>query len=166
MIRGFVLFVLGGVFGAAIGGMTVLFYYPFWFPPAEVNETVHAASQKQIVAHGQLIHPNPEDKVHWGKGSVTVYSSPTGLEVYLGADFEVGPGPDYHIYLIDQLDIQKPEQFDPDTALELGRLKSFKGGQVYAAPSDRLLNNQSVVVWCKRFRQLITSANLLPEAPR
>lgn len=87
MIRGLIIFLLGSIVGAAAGGLFVLFYYPFWFPPAEVNETVHAMAQKTQVASGEFIHPDPEDEVHWGKGSVSVYRGPDGLEVFLKADF-------------------------------------------------------------------------------
>ena len=39
MLKAF-LFLITFLVGVFAGGATVLFYYPFWFPPAEVNEQV------------------------------------------------------------------------------------------------------------------------------
>lgn len=148
--------------GAAVGGAVVLFYFPFWFPPAEVNEQIRDIESKAKLARGDFIHPDPSDSVHWGKGRVELYGSANGLEVFLAPDFEVGPGPDYHIYLVDALDITEEDHFTAAPSLELGKLKSFTGSQVYATAGDPRLKARSVVVWCKRFGQLITSAELGP----
>lgn len=162
MLKAF-LFLVVFLIGGAVGGGVVLFYYPFWFPPAEVHEQLRDMESKQKVAAGVFIHPDPSDSVHWGRGNVELYSSPAGVEVFLTDTFEVGPGPDFHIYLVDRTDIIEEDHFTSATSLELGRLKSFRGSQVYAVPEAGFGGEpKSVVVWCKRFGQLITSANLGP----
>ena len=155
------LFIITFLVGVFAGGATVLFYYPFWFPPAEVNEQIMDVASKQKISTGTFIHPDPSDSVHWGKGGVELFQSPEGVEVFLTAEFEVGPGPDFHIYLVDRRDITEEAHFEEATALELSKLKSFTGSQVYpVADVDLDAQAASVVVWCKRFSQLITSANL------
>lgn len=152
--------VVGVVLGFVAGAGTVLFYYPFWFPPAEVNEIITQTDTKSQIGSGRFIHPDPDDSVHWGKGSLEVYRDGLMTEFLLAADFEVGPGPDFHIYLINRQNITDKSQFDPADALELGRLKSFKGSQVYQTNEANALENHSIVVWCKAFKQLITTANI------
>lgn len=154
------LLVAGIALGFVAGAGTVLFYYPFWFPPAEVNETITQTNTKSRIGSGRFIHPDPDDTVHWGKGSLLVYRDEPITEFFLDTDFEVGPGPDFHIYLIDKQNITDKSQFDPANAMELGRLKSFKGSQVYQTNEARVLENHSIVVWCKAFKQLITTANI------
>ncbi|ARU58983.1 hypothetical protein OLMES_4996 [Oleiphilus messinensis] len=161
MIRLALVFVVGLLTGLAVGAVTVLFYYPFWFPPAEVNETVTLLPGKVMVAEGAFIHPDPDDDVHWGKGGLTVYQQGDALEYFLNADFEVGPGPDFHVYVVNEQNITDKNQFDPDRAIELGRLKSFTGSQVYVLTNGVNAGpSHSLVVWCKTFKQLITSANV------
>lgn len=157
------LFLITFLVGAFAGGATVLFYYPFWFPPAEVNEQIADIDSKQKISAGTFIHPDPSDSTHWGKGGVELFQSPGGVEVFLTADFEVGPGPDFHVYLVDRRDIKEEAHFEEAASLELSKLKSFKGSQVYAAAdANPDVQAKSVVVWCKKFGQLITSANLEP----
>jgi hypothetical protein len=48
------------------------------------------------LATGTFIHANKSDPVHWGKGKVSVYQR----AVFLEPDFEVGPGPAFHVYLV------------------------------------------------------------------
>lgn len=157
------IFLLGLLIGGVAGGGFVLFYFPFWFPPAEVNEQIANVESKRVVGSGTFIHPDPSDSVHWGKGKVRLYESEGRVEVYLTEDFEVGPGPDYHVYLVDRRDILEEDHFTAAGTVEIGRLKSFKGSQIYSvAQADLNLETDSVVVWCKQFGQLITSANLEP----
>ncbi len=160
MIKNLFIFIFGAIIGGAVGGGAVLFYYPFWFPPAEVNEKVTDIASKALIGKGTFIHPDPSDTVHWGKGSLSVYQSGSTTEFQLEADFQVGPGPDYHIYLIEKQNITDKSQFDPDSANELSRLKSFTGSQVYSVDGNGMLENHAIVVWCKMFRQLITVADI------
>ena len=50
-------------------------------------------------------------------------------------------------------------------ALDLGRLRSFKGSQRYTIPANVNLSEiQSVVIWCERFSVLISPADLMNES--
>jgi hypothetical protein len=84
--------VLGFVAGFAAG----IFVFPYLFPPPPVNEAVDSAISSEIVATGSFIHAKPSDPVHYGKGRVSVYPNVLHLET----DFEVGPGPKFHVYLV------------------------------------------------------------------
>lgn len=145
---------LGGAGGFALG----IFVYPYIFLADVVaKEKVVDPARKKVVATGKFIHANPRDPIHRGQGGVTVYDD----VVHLNADFEVGPGPAYHVYLV------PIENVTPDTAVarsmfvDLGRLRAFKGSQVYDIPAGLDLKAYSnVVIWCEHFGVLISPAKL------
>lgn len=152
---------LGVLIGMAIGAAGMLFFYPYIFPPPTLNEQVSNAQSRPVIASGIFVHPDPSDPIHWGRGGVTLYSG-NQVEVFLNPDFEVGPGPAYYVYLTDKTGIINNDHFKTSNHLEIGKLKSFTGSQVYPVPEDTQIENyKSVVIWCKTFGQLITSADLL-----
>jgi hypothetical protein len=95
-------FIVGALLGIAGGFAAGIFAYPFLFLNDIVaNEQVpgaasEIAAEQSVVATGTFIHANPSDPLHYGKGKVTVYQELLHLE----NDFEVGPGPKYHVYLV------------------------------------------------------------------
>src|SRR5262245_12716493 len=93
--RGLFIFMLGGVLGTAFGIAVGFCVFPFVFPPPPAAEQLAEGDRSLLAATGTFIHANPSDPVHWGKGKVSVYER----TVYLEPDFEVGPGPKYHVYL-------------------------------------------------------------------
>jgi len=154
--------ILGLIIGLAIGIAGTIIVYPFIFPPPEVNERIADITKKTLAASGEFIHPNPSDPVHWGKGGVSIYQQGNLNEVYLESDFEVGPGPAYHVYLSSGKDIRNNDDFNSAVNTDIAILKSFEGSQIYKVSSGSLDPAQynSVVVWCMAFNQLITSAKL------
>lgn len=153
----FIGLLLGIIFGVAGGFAGGIFVFPYLFPPPEVNETAGDRSSEQVVARGTFIHADPSDKVHWGRGGVSVFSD----LVHLEANFEVGPGPKYHVYLVPDADITPSFPVDETMFVDLGRLKAFSGGQNYAVPAGVNLSEfKSVVIWCEQFGVLISPATL------
>jgi hypothetical protein len=111
------------------------------------------------VATGMFIHANPSDPVHYGKGSVTVRQD----SVFLGEDFEVGPGPKFHVYLVPRATIRSSSDVKDQMFVDLGRLRSFKGSQRYAIPPGvEVSKYHSVIIWCEQFSVLISPADLKP----
>jgi hypothetical protein len=96
MFRWLTVFLFGGAVGAAFGTALGFFLFPYVFPPPPAMDTLTAAEQGTLVAKGSFTQPNPNDPIHTGKGGVSVYSG----TVFLEDDFEVGPGPDFHVYLV------------------------------------------------------------------
>ena len=145
--------ILGGIGGFGAG----IIAFPYLFPPPAVNEIVADKNNKQVISKGEFIHADPSDPIHYGKGAVTVYSD----LVHIEADFEVGPGPKYHVYLVPDGNVT-PDTDVPNTMfVDLGRLKAFEGSQNYPIPDGVDLNNyQSVVIWCEQFSVLISPASL------
>jgi hypothetical protein len=156
--RGILIFVFGGIVGTGFGVALGFFLFPFVFPPPPAAEQLGEADRVQLVATGTFIHANPSDPIHYGKGKVSVYAS----AVYLESDFEVGPGPKYHVYLVPKANIRDEAAVKDAMFVDLGRLRAFQGSQRYAIPAGVDLQNfQSVVIWCEAFSVLISPADLV-----
>jgi hypothetical protein len=166
-----VAFFLGGVLGTLFGIALGFFFFPYVFPPPPAHEQLTQAdvapppaapaeapaAATALIATGTFIHANPSDPVHWGKGKVSVYQR----VVFLEPDFEVGPGPAYHVYLVPKAMIRSSSDMKNVMYVDLGRLRSFQGSQRYEIPAGvNLKDYPSVIIWCERFGVLISPADL------
>lgn len=157
-MRQFLIFIVGGMFGVAGGFAIGIFVYPYIFLADIVaDEQLQNAAEKQIVATGTFIHADPSDPIHYGGGGVTVYED--ALQTH--TDFEVGPGPKYHVYLVPDANVTPDTAVDATMYVDLGRLRAFKGSQVFNIPAGLDLKTyKSVVIWCEQFGVLISPAAL------
>jgi hypothetical protein len=168
-------FFLGGILGTLFGVALGFFFFPYVFPPPPAAEQLTQADLMPLsagtppqdasapgaasapLATGTFIHANPSDPVHWGKGTVSVHQR----AVLLQPDFEVGPGPAYHVYLVPKPAIRSSSDMKDVMYVDLGRLRSFKGSQRYQIPDGvNLKDYPSVIIWCERFGVLISPADL------
>jgi electron transfer DM13 len=157
MWRWLAVFLLGGVLGAAFGVALGFFLFPYVFPPPVATEQLTAAESGKLIAKGEFIHANPSDPIHYGKGGVSVYQN----VVFLHDDFEVGPGPAFHVYLVPNAKIRDAGQVSGTMFVDLGGLRAFKGSQKYPIPAGvDLAKFPSVVIWCQQFSVLISPADL------
>jgi hypothetical protein len=157
--RGIAIFFLGGVLGTGFGAALGFFLFPFVFPPPPAFEQLIEADRSPLFATGTFIHANPSDPIHYGKGKVRVYER----TVFLEPDFEVGPGPAFHVYLVPKANIRDAAAVKDAMFVDLGGLRAFKGSQRYPIPAGvDLKNYSSVVIWCERFSVLISPADLTP----
>ena len=155
--RGIAIFVLGGALGTGFGVTLGFFIFPYVFPPPAASEHLAEAERSGLVATGTFIHANASDPVHYGKGKVSVYER----AVFLEPDFEVGPGPAFHVYLVPKASIRSSADMKDVMFVDLGQLRSFKGSQRYAIPAGvDLAKYPSVIIWCERFGVLISPADL------
>jgi hypothetical protein len=161
MMRGFwrsvAMFLLGGILGTCLGVAAGFFLFPFVFPPPAAVEQLTEADVAQPVASGQFVHVNPSDPIHYGKGKVSVFRR----AVFLEPDFEVGPGPAYHVYLVPKANVRDAAAVKDAMYVDLGQLRAFKGSQRYPVPKGvDLAKYRSLVIWCERFGVLISPADL------
>ncbi|PIW28865.1 MAG: hypothetical protein COW30_06525 [Rhodospirillales bacterium CG15_BIG_FIL_POST_REV_8_21_14_020_66_15] len=157
-MRSVLIFFIGGTLGLVAGIAVGIFAYPYIFLADVVaQEAAPADAAARPVATGKFIHANPSDPIHYGRGGVTVYDRAVRLE----PDFEVGPGPKYHVYLV-PLDAVTPDtQVDKTMFVDLGRLRAFKGSQNFNIPDGIDLKAYGhVVIWCEQFGVLISPAKL------
>ena len=155
--RGIAIFLLGGILGTGFGVALGFFFFPYVFPPPPAAEQLTEADRSSLVATGTFIHANPSDPVHYGKGKVSVYEK----TVFLDPDFEVGPGPAFHVYLVPKANVRQAADVKDAMFVDLGGLRAFKGSQRYRIPDGvKLSDFPSVVIWCERFSVLISPADL------
>ena len=93
------------------------------------------------------------DAFHWGDGEIRFYKDTIVFEG------ELSPGPDYRLYLTPQY-IETEEAFFKikEQSAQVGSIKTFEG---FALENIAEINDprfNSVVIWCERFSQFITSA--------
>jgi hypothetical protein len=156
--RGALVFLIGGVLGLAGGVALGIFVYPYVFLADIVaQEKVDEPATRKLLARGEFIHANPSDPIHYGKGRVTVYEGVLHLE----PDFEVGPGPKFHVYLVPEKNVLPSTNVAQTMFVDLGRLKAFKGSQNYPVPAGvDVAKFDTVVIWCEQFGVLISPASL------
>lgn len=158
MARKILIFIVGALLGTGGGFALGIFFYPFIFLADVVAaEKLDNAAVRKPLAKGSFIHANPSDPIHWGRGTVSVYQDVVRLET----DFEVGPGPKFHVYLVPEARVTPQTKVAQTTFVDLGRLKAFKGSQNYSIPPGTDLSKfASVVIWCEHFGVLISPAQL------
>ena len=132
VITFFVALVLGLAGGVALG----VFVYPVRLPRRhrrhrEGRRRPAGSRSARCSRAARFIHANPSDPIHYGKGRVTVYE---GL-LHLEPDFEVGPGPKFHVYLVPEKEVVPSTNVARTMFVDLGRLKAFKGSQNYEVPA-------------------------------
>ena len=151
-------FMIGGTFGVAAGFALGIFAYPYIFLADIVAmEEIADADSRPVVATGKFIHANPSDPIHYGRGAVTLYDGVLHLE----SDFEVGPGPKFHVYLVPHDEVRAVGDVENSMFVDLGRLRAFKGSQNYPVPGGLTIEDYgSVVIWCEQFGVLISPAML------
>lgn len=98
-----------------------------------------------------------QDTLHHGSGSVYIVSTAEGSFIQLAPDFTSTPGPDYHVYISQDTNIDHEDRFVKDNQIELGRLIKGSGATFYKIPDNTEF--QSVTIWCKAFNEFITSAD-------
>jgi hypothetical protein len=161
-LRAYVLtFLIAAVLGLAGGVALGIFVYPYIFladiVATEKVDKPAAGVERKLLARGTFVHANPSDPIHYGKGRVTVYE---GL-LHLEPDFEVGPGPKFHVYLVPEKEVVSSTNVARTMYVDLGRLKAFKGSQNYEVPAGvDIAKYGSVVIWCEQFGVLISPAKL------
>jgi hypothetical protein len=151
-------FVVGAVLGIAGGFALGIFVYPYIFLADIVAaDKVDDKAARKLVATGTFIHASPSDPIHYGKGKMTAYQN----LVHLESDFEVGPGPKFHVYLVPEKTVIPSTNVARTMFVDLGRLRAFKGSQNYPVPAGvDLAKYGSVVIWCEQFGVLISPAAL------
>ncbi len=154
-------FLFGGILGVIGGAVLMVVAFPFLFPPPMVNETVDNPSFTPVASAEFRQNVAGHDAVHWGRGDIRIYRKPSGnYVVEFQSNFEVGPGPNFWLYVNAEADIDDENDFKADRErARITKIKSFSGSQVYEIPSDIVEAGAAISIWCESFDQYIASAN-------
>jgi hypothetical protein len=158
MARTILAFIAGAIVGTVFGIAVGFFAFPYVFPlPPAAEQLTEGDRRDAVLAEGTFIHANPSDPIHYGSGGLTLYDDLLHLE----SDFEVGPGPKFHVYLVPSDQVTSEADVESSMFVDLGRLRAFKGSQNYPVPAGVTLSDYgSVVIWCEQFGVLISPAKL------
>jgi len=165
---------LGALFVLAFVVLPVAWYLgsPL-FLNQTVNESLPAAAPAAQVSQASVIVPaalrsgqfGTIDAIHKGEGTAAVYLQPDGQLILRLDPFNVTNGPDLYVYLSTEPAPTSSAQLHQGGELEVARLKGNVGSQNYDLPADVDLSRfRSVVIYCKQFSVVFSSAELSPAA--
>lgn len=160
-MKSFLFFVLGGVLGVVAGAGGMLVAFPFLFPPPAANESVQGGAA--FFAETRFREDSEgQDAGHWGRGGIKFYREADGsVLAELQDDFEVGPGPNFWLYLNGEDDIEnEADFFEDEERVKTHKIKSFSGSQVYKFSAEEFDEARAFTIWCESFNQYIASANI------
>lgn len=136
----------------ALLGVAFWYFVGLAFLDVEVHEEM--VGESTVLKRGNFIGI---DVIHKGSGDAMVIQKDGSYFVRF-ENFEVTNGPDLYVYL------SKNTQVDGGDKLgeykDIGRLKGNVGSQNYEISAADVEQYNSVVIWCKRFGVLFSSADL------
>lgn len=104
-----------------------------------------------------------DDNLHKGQGRAAIYHLADGTRLLRLEDFSVTNGPDLYVYLSASASPRTARDFGAAPSVNLARLKGNVGNQNYSLPADLdLADFQSVVIYCKKYDVIISTAALSP----
>lgn len=101
------------------------------------------------------------DAIHKGSGAAAIYRLADGGHVVRFENLDVTNGPNLHVFLVRHPGPTESSDVTAENYIDLGPLKGNIGNQNYAiAPGTDLSGVASVVIWCKAFGVLFSTAPL------
>lgn len=141
---------MGVAITAAVIAVVIIVYTagPIFFD-VEVNEEMPASTL--AIPMGHFIGVG--DGIHDAQGDVLIIEANDGSKFLRFENFKATNGPDLFVYLATD---ETASDF-----VSLGRLKGNIGNQNYLIPPGvDLVNQDTVLIWCKQFSVLFGSAKL------
>lgn len=115
--------------------------------PAVLAEPATAIAQKSAQKSG--LEATFVSGAHSTEGTVRIVREDGKQYLEFDGNFRTDSGPDLFV-LLHRSD--KPERYNEEDYLSLGRLEGTSGTQRYAIPDDEDLDSYaSAVIWCRRF---------------
>jgi hypothetical protein len=119
-----------------------------------------AAQSDAVVARGTF---GEVDAIHKGEGQAVLTRLPDGRYTLRFEGFRVTNGPDLYVYLSGHPAPRSSAQLRQIADLEVATLKGNVGDQAYELPAGfDPARFKSVVVYCKRFTTVFSTAELGP----
>ena len=100
-----------------------------------------------------------QDLLHSSSGTWSVVKVGADLYLQSSENFSSSLGPDYHVYISRLPAIKDNEEFN-DQQIEVARLSKPNGAAYYKLATTNPDDVQSVLIWCKEFKEYIGSADL------
>lgn len=120
----------------------------------------HQKIEGDIIKRGQIDkNAKGQDFLHNSSGEWSVVKVGDQLFLQSGEDFRSSPGPDYHVYISSKSAIKDNDEFSVQQ-IEVSRLKKPNGAAFYLLKTQNPDDINSMLIWCKQFKEYIGSADL------
>lgn len=120
----------------------------------------HQKIEGDIVKRGQIDkNAKGQDLIHNSSGEWSLVKVGDQLFLQSGEDFRSSPGPDYHIYISSKPAIKDNDEFSSQQ-IEVSRIKKPNGAAFYLLKTQNSEDINSMLIWCKQFKEYIGSADL------
>ena len=116
----------------------------------------------EILKRGQIDkNAKGQDLIHNSSGEWSLVKVGNQLFLQSSDDFKSSPGPDYHIYISSKPAIKDNDEFSAQQ-IEVSRIKKPNGAAFYLLKTQNPEDINSMLIWCKQFKEYIGSADLRP----
>ena len=120
----------------------------------------HQKMEGDIIKRGQIDkNAKGQDLLHNSSGEWSLIKVGNQLFLQSSEDFRSSPGPDYHVYISSKPAIKDNDEFSVQQ-IEVSRLKKPNGAAFYLLKTQNPEDINSVLIWCKQFKEYIGSADL------
>lgn len=122
----------------------------------------HQKIEGDILKRGQIDkNAKGQDLIHNSSGEWLLVKVGDQLFIQSSEDFRSSPGPDYHIYISNKPAIKDNDEFSAQQ-IEVSRIKKPNGAAFYLLKTQNPEDINSMLIWCKQFKEYIGSADLRP----
>jgi hypothetical protein len=129
------------------------------FQDIKVRFDDHQKIEGETIKRGQIDkNAKGQDFLHNSSGEWSVIKVGNQLFLQSSEDFRSSPGPDYHVYISSKSAIKDNDEFSAQQ-IEVSRLKKPNGAAFYLLKTQDPEDVNSVLIWCKQFKEYIGSAD-------
>jgi len=122
----------------------------------------HQKIEGDVIKRGQIDkNAKGQDLIHNSSGEWSLVKVGDQLFLQSSEDFRSSPGPDYHIYVSSKPAIKDNDEFSAQQ-IEVSRIKKPNGAAFYLLKTQNPEDINSMLIWCKQFKEYIGSADLRP----
>ena len=122
----------------------------------------HQKIDGELIKQGQIDKKaKGQDLIHNSSGEWSVVKVGNQLFLQSSENFRSSPGPDYHVYISSKSAIKDNDEFSVQQ-IEVSRLKKPNGAAFYLLPTQNPDDVNSMLIWCKQFKEYIGSADFRP----
>ena len=160
MKRFFIGLLLGVIVGLIPGFMLGVYFLPILTAEAGAEQAVVEQAMSQASRRGVFRRDlGDSDWAHWGEGEI-VLSAEQGRQ-FLTLNGEISPGPDYRLYLTPELVVTEEAFLTiKDRSAQVASIKAYRNFRVEIPASIDPSAYAAVLIWCERFGEFITAAEL------
>ncbi len=120
----------------------------------------HQKIDGELIKRGQIDKTaKGQDLIHSSSGEWSLIKVGNQLFLQSSEQFRSSPGPDYHVYISSKPAIKDNDEFGVQQ-IEVSRLKKPNGATFYLLKTQNPDEVNSMLIWCKQFKEYIGSADL------